>query len=191
MTWATLVVTLLPVLGCSSLQVTDPASPYYIPSPGSIVTIHQHLEVPAGETRLFMQSGKIVGKGGLSEFEVNCNFEINTLTQQPRYIAPGAYTITRTTRSRESIVQGPVLAPMQLASVSLGIRMGQIHNPDGPPMMFELVEMYLKADKPSDIRQLACRGAIDEPYEMELPTLQEMRRALGAYASIQVAEEIR
>ena len=55
--------------------------------------------------------------------------------------------------------------------------------------MFEIVQMSLRGEATADIRELACRGAIDDMPDMEMPTLAEMRQALGKYASIEIVGE--
>jgi hypothetical protein len=132
-----------------------------------------------------------VEKRKLDEYSVNCDFEIHTLADTIRYIEPGKYVVTRTVRTEDSIIQRQKQKPAQVASRHLEAGISLHGGGDAPPMMFELVEMKLKSEKPSDIKQLSCRGAIDDISRMELPTLAEIREALGKYASIQVPEENR
>jgi hypothetical protein len=56
-------------------------------------------------------------------------------------------------------------------------------------MYFEEVRMTLRSDKPSDIRNLTCRGVLTDPGWVEPPTLAEIREALGQHATIKVPEE--
>jgi hypothetical protein len=170
---------------CSSALITDPTKRYYVPTPGSTVTIPQRIEVPGGQTRIFFQRGEIIKKvSGLDLYKANCNFEINTLAETPRYIEPGVYTVTRTTRQENEVV---LFKPVQYASVAIGGMIGR--GDDGPGMYFEEVRMTLRAEQPSDISNLACRGVMTDPQWVEPPTLAEIREALGTHATLNVPEE--
>jgi hypothetical protein len=171
--------------GCSSLVVTDPTSPFYVPPVGSRVIVKQRLTVPRGKTRVFLQYGQVIPRSARDDYAVNCNFNINTLNDQPRYIEVGTYTVTRSLRHSDDIV-----SRKKLQVAALGMQAGMMfRDSGGTPVLFEEVVMTLTSTPPSDVRELACRGAMDDPTEMQLPTLAEMRQALGDYATIEVPAE--
>ena len=174
---------------CSAALVTDPSARNYVPTPGSKVTVKQRIEVPGGQTRIFLQRGKLITKPSrLDHYWANCNFEVNTLEETPRYIEPGIYTVTRTTRQEKEVVLHQP-KHIQLAAVGIG---GVIaRGGDGAPLLFEEVNMTLQSEQPSDIRALTCRGVLTDPVLVEAPTLAEIRQALGSHASISVPEENR
>ena len=170
---------------CSAALVTDPNARNYVPTPGTTVTVPQRIEVPGGQTRIFFQRGEIVKKvSSLDLYKTNCNFEINTLAETPRYIEAGIYTVTRTTRREGEVV---LFKPLQYASLTVGGIVGK--GGDGPPMYFEEVRMTLRSDKSHDVRDLTCRGAMTDPQFLEPPTLAEIREAMGKHATITVPEE--
>ena len=170
---------------CSAALVPDPAAKNYVPTPGTIVTVPQRIEVPGGQTRIFFQRGEIVKKvKDLDLYKANCNFEINTLAETPRNIEPGVYTVTRTTRQEREVV---FFKPLQYASLAIGGMVGK--GDEGPGMYFEEVRMTLRSDNPSDIRDLTCRGVMTDPQWVEPPTLAEIREALGKHAMLKVPEE--
>ena len=170
---------------CGAALVTNPDAKNYVPTPGTTVTVPQRIEVPGGQTRIFFQRGEIVKKlSDVNQYKANCNFEINTLAESPRYIEAGIYTVTRTTREYKEVAQ---FKPLQYAGLSIG---GMVSKGDeGPSMIFEEVRMALRSDKPTDIRELACRGVLTDPQWVEPPTLAEIREALGKHATIKVPEE--
>ena len=173
------------ITACGAALVTNPAAKNYVPTPGSIVTIPQRIEVPGGQTRIFFQRGEIVKKlSAIDQYKANCNFEINTLAETPRYIEPGVYTVTRTTQQLKEVAE---IKPLQYASLSIG---GSIaRGGEGAPLYFSEVLMVLRSEKPSDIRNLACRGVFDDPAWVKPPTLADIREALGKHATIKVPEE--
>ena len=171
---------------CNAALVTDPNALNYVPTPGSKVTVKQRIEVPGGQTRIFLQRGELITKPSrLDHYWPNCNFEINTLAETSRYIEPGVYTVTRTTRQEKEVVWYQP-EPIQLATLGIG---GVMARGDGPGMYFEEVKMTLQSEQAPDIRELACRGVLTDPVLVAPPTLAEIRQALGSYASIEVPEE--
>lgn len=176
---------LLIMTACNAAPVTDPGSRLYLPTPGSTVTVPQRIEVPGGQTRIFLQRGEIIKKASqLDLYKTNCNFELNTLAETPRYIEAGTYTITRSSRQEKQVV---FFKPLQYAAVGIGGMIGK--GSEGPGMYFVEVRMELRSDKPTDIRELACRGVMDDPAWVKPPTLAEIRQALGKHATIKVPEE--
>jgi len=170
---------------CGAALVTNPDAKNYVPTPGTTVTVPQRIEVPGGQTRIFFQRGEIVKKlSDIDQYKANCNFEINTLAESPRYIEPGTYTVTRTTRQENEVAE---FKPLQYASLALGGLTAR--GGEGAPMYFEEVRMTLRSDKPSDIRELACRGVLTDPGWVLPPTLAEIREALGKHVTIKVPEE--
>jgi hypothetical protein len=174
------------VQGCSNLVVTDPDSPHYVPRPGSRVIVKQRIEVPPGHTRVFFQHGKQIDKQQLNDYDINCNLEITTLSDQPRYIEPGSYTVIRTDQYSDEVVsRGPLLfAALDVIAVRVRDDGG-----DGPSMIYEGLRMVLDRSTQTELRELACRGALGDPSEVVAPSLAEMRKALGKSVAIEVAEE--
>jgi hypothetical protein len=185
------VVTLLMTTSCSQWQVTDPSSPYFMPLPGSKVIVHQRLKVPPGTTRVFFQHGKLIPQRSIFEYDTNCELEINKLADTVRYIEPGTYTVIRTRRQNESIIQNQFLdKPVQLAALSMAmLRITAAEDDGGSSMEFEIIRMRLQEKENSLLRELACRGALADPANMEMPTIAEMRQALGDYVSIETPQE--
>ena len=186
---------ILLILGaCSQWQVTNPASPYFMPLPGSKVIVHQRLEVPPGRMRVFFQYGKLIPHRSIFEYDINCELEISKLADTVRYIEPGTYTVTRTRRQFESIIQNQISdKPVLLAALNIQIADIQASVGDssgGPSMQFEIIRLRLQGEKNTLLRELACRGALSDPADMQMPTIAEMRQALGEYVSIETPQEI-
>jgi hypothetical protein len=186
---------LLSTGACSQWQVTDPTSPYFMPLPGSKVIVHQRLEVPPGRTRVFFQHGKLIPQKSIYEYDINCELEISQLADTVRYIEPGTYTVTRTRRQDESVIQNEQRDnPVQLAALdtaaagSVGFR-ASMDDSTGSSMQFEIIRLRLQGEGNTLLRELACRGALADPADMQMPTIAEMRQALGLYVSIETPQE--
>ena len=183
---------LLILSGCSQWQVTDPTSPYFMPLPGSKVIVHQRLEVPPGRTRVFFQYGKLIPHRSVFQYDINCELEISKLADTVRYIEPGTYTVTRTRRQFESIIQNQVHEePVLLAALDIHIAdiRASVGDSGGPSMQFEIIRLRVQGEENTLLRELACRGALADPADMQMPTIAEMRQALGKYVSIETPQE--
>ncbi|KPJ90274.1 MAG: hypothetical protein AMJ53_14160 [Gammaproteobacteria bacterium SG8_11] len=183
---------ILVVSACSQWQVTDPTSPYFLPLPGSKVIVHQRLEVPPGRTRVFFQHGKLIPHRNIFQYDINCELEINKLADTVRYIEPGTYTVTRTRRQFESIIQNDTIdKPILLAALDTQFTAtrASVDGGEGSTMQFEIIRLRLQGEEDSLLRELACRGALADPVNMQMPTIAEMRQALGEYVSIETPQE--
>ena len=177
---------------CSQWQVTDPSSPYFMPLPGSQVIVHQRLEVPPGTTRVFFQHGRLVSLNKIFQYDINCELEIGKLADTVRYIEPGTYTVIRTRRQTEDIIRNDwQVQPIQLASLTMaGINTNaSMDGSSGATMRFEIIRMRLEGEAGTLLRELSCRGALADPPNMQMPTIAEMREALGEYVSIKTPQE--
>jgi hypothetical protein len=191
-TWIGLLAGFLTMSSCSLWQVTDPTSQYFMPLPGSKVIVHQRLEVPPGRTRVFFQYGRLIPQRSIYEYDINCELEINKLADTVRYIEPGTYTVTRTRRQDESVIQNQIQdQPVQLAALDMHIAdlRASAEDSGGSSMQFEIIRLRLQGEENSLLRELACRGALADPAKMEMPTIAEMRQALGEYVSIKTPQE--
>ncbi|WP_455211857.1 hypothetical protein [Kaarinaea lacus] len=183
---------LLIASACSQWQVTDPSSPYFMPLPGSKVIVHQRLEVPPGRTRVFFQYGKLIPHRSIFQYDINCELEISKLADTVRYIEPGTYTVTRTRRQYESIIQNQIREkPVLLAALNMQIAdiRASVGDSSGPSMQFEIIRLRLQGEENTLLRELSCRGALADPADMQMPTIAEMRQALGEYVSIETPQE--
>jgi hypothetical protein len=175
-----LIFILMVLLGaCQIIPITDPASLHFVAAPGSVITVHKTLTINANRTRVFLQHGKVVENHLMNEYRVNCNFEVNTLGESPRFIQPGQFTVTHVERRMDSVVLNGAIQLAAAGTVELVVAEQR-----GTPMMFEEIRFSLHSDAQLDVRELACRGAMANMADMELPTRQEIQAALGSFASI-------
>jgi hypothetical protein len=59
-----------------------------------------------------------------------------------------------------------------------------------PPDIFRGWHFWLHSDKQPNVLRMTCRGVFAEPWEAELPTLAEIRQALGDIASLKTGTEV-
>ncbi len=169
--------TMMLTVGCRAGATTDPA--YIIPKPGSVVKIKRMLVIPPGQTRVYLQRGQVVSKRNLDRYYPSCNFEVLALRQQPTKIYPGTFSVTKTYRDIDNMVQ---FRPMQFAAL------GRVDYDDGGhSMIIHVVHMRLKSAKQPNVYRLTCRSWQDLPSDAKEPNIAEMREALGSKASISLS----
>ena len=169
----------LPVLGvlmgCAGANRPDPSSPFWLPPVGTVVDLHRALTVPPPAARLFIQRGEVLS-GGLNQYHPSCNFELEKISEQPQVIEPGRFKVVRVWGQQGDFVQhGP------------GRRAGALlaENPDsGSTMIIHQVHMRLASEQQPDVRNLSCRGGLDDPWLARPPSVDEMGEALGEVADL-------
>lgn len=168
------------VAGCGPVP-RDENYVYYHPPVGTQVTVHKTLDIPPGRARVFLQNGQIVAYTARNQYYPNCEFEINTVDDTVRQIQPDTFRVNRVQIKRDQVAQS---RPVQVAGVGIGIGMGI--GDIGSTNIMWVVEMYLKSAQQPDVLRLTCRGGEDRPSDAEPPSINEMRHALGDYASIEL-----
>jgi hypothetical protein len=151
-------------------------SPYYAPPVGTSIRLHKALTVPGGHTRVFLQRGEVVSKQAFDRYVPNCNFEINTLSEQPREIRPESFIVVRVQPETSEVVrnsQSRMLASLVLAMEDYST-----------PMVVRGLHLWIASDLQPDVRRLTCRGAFDDMPRADPPSIDEMREALGDYAEL-------
>ncbi len=191
----------LSVTGCSNLQQIekDPSSPYYMPPVGSNVRINEELIVPPPWARVFLQRGEVVSYGHLDRYYPSCNFELETISQRPQIIRPGEFEIIHVSRREEYMVRrvprlyaGPISLEGRNADVAEPFMLagGGGGGESGSGSMFmHTVRMRLESAEQPDMYMLTCRGAQDNPPDVEFVSIDEMHEAMGDKAVILLPED--
>ena len=170
--------------GCAAQIPKDTASPYYMVPAGSLLRIHQPIEIAPMRTRLYLQNGRVTA--GFNHYAPNCNIEIykrDDLAVQR--VEPGEYRISGVQQTMEEVVRAPHLqlaalgSPPLLASGSVG---------DGNASIYLGYHLWLEGPDPNVMR-LSCRGVYADPGEAYPPSIDQMRQALGRIMSLELAFE--
>ncbi len=164
--------------GCKTAARIDPA--YIIPTDGSMVKINKQLVVPGGQTRVFLQRGRVVPKAKFDRYYPSCNFEVWRLSQEATVIHSGSFVVSQVNRGTDLIVS---LEPIRIAAV------GWHPYDDDHAMIMHVVHMRLQSATQPNVYRLTCRGWLAIPADAEKPTIDDMREALGDFASIQLRGE--
>lgn len=180
---------------CQTIPVTDPASRYYTPPPGTEVVVEVPITIPAGSAHVLLQDGVPVGVNDrLQRYDVACKLEVDEVRATPQTVAPDRFLVTRTIR-RQELVSRP--SPVQLAGVGFGMSLGR--GPfrtgfgwpfgfDDDRLAFNTVTFVLKSPRQPNVRELACTAGWAFASRVEFPTLDEMRAALGRQVTIHLPD---
>ena len=155
----------------SSLIQTN--SSYLEPAIHPSIEITQSLDVSPESARAFLQNGEVISLEKLDLYAVNCEVEVNTVSETGQIIKPGKFKIISTSYEESPIV---MIKPVMLASLN--------YASSTPPDIKRYVRFHLtalEAESKSSVRSLICRGAQDTHNEAELPTLKQMQNAVGIY----------
>lgn len=151
---------------------------------GSYLVLKQPLKVQAGRARVFIQDGGAtdapgrVLSGGFDHYRPHCAFEIQSVKHAGFTIEPDTFLITQVQGSLERVV---VAEPLRLAA--LGLTVGGLEGP-GSSAYHEGYHFWLASERQPQVMRMSCYGVYSEPYDLEPPTLQEIRTVLRGIAEI-------
>jgi len=162
--------------GCKTTLVqTDNA--YIELSQKSSIEITQAIEVEPDSARAFFQNGELITVGQLNLYAVNCEIEINTVSEKRQTIEPGVFDIISISQGNSPLVNRQFKEVMVAALDYAWIAA----SPVDIKRFFHIKLSAQDTESQSQVRSVICRGAQDRPYEALLPTYEEMRTASGKY----------
>ncbi len=172
---------MMSLLGCQYVPAKDESSPYYPPPVGSVLTLHQDLEIERDWARVFIQDGRVLPKKEVDQFAPHCNIEVNEVASagRPQYIRAGEFRIDKVTRRYNLTDSGRLL----VASVI-------VDKDDGRPSFTTLtMAMRLRSTSQPHVRGITC-GRMwygYEPFARQL-SIQQIRMALAGIATLTLPE---
>jgi len=149
---ATILILMLCLPSCSTLQSDDPASLAFVIPAGSKLVVRETVPIDHNNTHASIQFGKFISDGGRQDYEVNCRIDFRDFG--PREIEPETYRITRSEDGNQWISQ--------------------------PAIMRYYTEVYLESDKDTDIIKMVCQqygSQTDNHF-----TVADMQATLGDIA---------
>jgi hypothetical protein len=154
--------------------------------PGTTVTLHERLDIGPSRARVFLQDGTVRRPTninlGLSEYAPHCHFSVNDVLEVAQVIEPDTFTVTRVRRlDFQQVVDGLPVGATLVAMVGGG-------GGDGPGDVFHARRFELSSPRQPQVRALTCAGALDSPADARPPTLAEIRRTLGAIATLTLSQ---
>lgn len=174
MQYITILIFILLLTACQSTLIRT--EQYYLSvSPESTIDILQPLEVFPLSARAYLQNGELIHPNGINLYQVDCEVEINTVSEQKQTIQPGRFNIVAIRQEESPIV---MLESTRVASLNLAWF-------DDSPVDIKRYYYFkvhpTQANSNSEVRAVICRGVQSDPYQAELPTLDEMKMASGDF----------
>ncbi len=163
--------------GCTELYILGDDGRWIGIASGGQVETRSPLAVRGGRTRVFLQRGRLVSQGGISAFHPSCDFEVARLDAEARVIEPDIFSIERVDIGLEQVVDA---GRTRVAALALRAQ------PGPGPSIHRYYRFRLLSDAQPEVNRLTCRGALADPAEARLPTLEEVRQALGEVARIEL-----
>jgi hypothetical protein len=173
----TVVLLTMLLTACSQryLVSDDLSYPYNLPPVGSTLVLKKAVEIPADETRIFLQNGVLKRKSAFDRYKPSCSLELRKLVDRPRTIEPDSFVVTQVQRLTEEVVQRD---PPATGFVKVDLEQG------GKPMVVHGYHLWLGSDKQPDVMRMTCLGTFDDLNRAEPPSLQDVKKSLGDYAEL-------
>lgn len=174
-----IIVASLLLAACGGVStVRDTVGGGYVDLVGATVELHQALPVAAERARVFVQDGRAVS--GFDHYRAHCAFEIRSVDHGGTSIAADNFRIVGVQQTLQQVVAVPDPSTRQLAAVGLAFGMFGLDS----PYYYMGYHFTLHTDKQPEVMRMTCFGAYAAAYEVEPPTLGEIRAALGELATI-------
>lgn len=175
--WSLVVCSSMLLTACGFSHGYNSGSSFYRAQLGSQVKLHRALPLPPGRTRVFLQRGARV-TNNLDQYYPHCNFEVRSLSDEARLIAPDIFLVTRLQQGFEEVVS---LESIRVAA----LEPSAWYPTDDVPMVSRYLYLYLASERQPDVMRLTCHGAFDFMPDAQWPTIEEIREALGGIAELQ------
>jgi hypothetical protein len=145
-------------------------------STASQVQINQPLEIPNKKARVYIQNGVVTAKRKLDPWDIYCSVLMQKLHSagEPKLIvSPGQFEIVKVRENKEEqFFPGNIVASLSEWRYV-------------PPIVIFKLEMRLQSDDQPGVRALICAKQV-ESYGRHIPTLAEIKSALGTVIEIKV-----
>jgi len=168
---------LLPLAACQSGGPARSEATLFAQLAGGQFILHRSVSIPPGRVRVIFQQGT-AGQGA-SELQPRCELEVRDILETPQTITAGSYRIGKVRgmqrfvkRLSERIMLAGIGDPVLLADDTSN------------EWYMHTYIMQLQSETQEDAPTLVCGGAYNFAFYARYPTLEEMRVALGDYATL-------
>jgi hypothetical protein len=144
---------------------------------GANLVLNQPIRVSAGKARVFVQDGEV--RSGHNSYKPHCAFEIKSVQHDGVVIEPDTFVVSRVQRSVQEVVSAE---PPRVAALWLADGMG---GGGGSASYYSGYHFWLTSEDQPEVRRMSCFGVFAQPYELYPPTVEEIRFALGAVATLE------
>ncbi|MFK5893518.1 MAG: hypothetical protein QM504_09890 [Pseudomonadota bacterium] len=132
------------------------------------IEIKNTLQVEAEHARVYLQNGKQIKPSELDLYQTDCEIEVRKVLDFPQTVFPGRYEIEAI-----SIDVSPIVF-MQNNKIKYAFA-----GNSAPVDVKRFWKFTLKSEKYPEVMFLLCRGVQDRPSDAQLPTVVEIKQAVG------------
>jgi len=168
------------IAGCAYQPPKDVNSSFYSPPAGSRLLLNSALTIPANDTQVRIQDGKVIHSiWDYDAYYANCNFELRQIAEVERTIQPDSFAISRVVRDTENVMlnSSTMVASANLFASSNG----------GPPNVDYMVIMDLHSPRQPEVARITCRHW-EDPNEASHLTITQIRKTLGDLFTLNLAK---
>ena len=163
--------------GCQqSSTVRETSSGSFQQLQGANLVLNQPIRVSAGKARVFVQDGEV--RSGYNSYKPHCGFEIKSVKHDGFVIDSDTFVVSRVQGSVQEVVSAE---PVRVAAFGM---IGGIGGGGGSASYYSGYHFWLSSEDQPEVRRMSCFGVFAQPFELYPPTLEEIRFALGAVATL-------
>jgi hypothetical protein len=159
--------------GCASVPQGEEAS-WFEAQPGSTLTLHREVVVPAYTARAYIQNGRLEPFPEINRYHPHCTLETWAVKGEPRTIKPGEFAIEKVRRGIGQGVDRGGFRKVRLRFVDDG----------APSPELWATEFFLRSPAQPDVYRLTCQHLEDPSMLPRYLTLGEIRRTLGGLMTL-------
>lgn len=156
-------------------------------APGARVVLHRSLTIPAEETGVWLQDGRVLTAGEVQRYYPHCRLEVRRRLAQTQTVEPDEFIVTRVSQTLLHTVRAtpPGVDPM---AVKVGFRFAS----DGGPSIQTLATLVdLGSNRQPDVMRLSCGQLEVPPQYIRHVTLGDIRGALGDVITLRLGDQDR
>jgi hypothetical protein len=175
-----ILISVLFLISCKSMQIqVDDSLQFEKFNQTAWIEIKQELRVEANNARAYLQKGKQIHPASLNTMITDCEIEIRTVLEEVQIIYPGRFDIVSIGNEVSPIVF------IKNTKVNVAFSGG-----GGAPMdVKRFWKFKLHSDKHPEVLNFICRGPLDMPSQAELPTIFDIKKAVGENIEVHLIDE--
>jgi hypothetical protein len=165
-----------PLAACQHSSIKDENSVFYSVPVGSTLVLNTKIHISPNQVSVLMQNGVIKKHADIDFYSPNCKFELYSISEESRVVAPDHFLITRVVDDNEFTgVEAQYYASLSMMAS------------DTPLVITYATEMYLESRNQPNVYRMTCKhweSVIDDNYL----SISEMRKAMGDLLTLKIAQ---
>lgn len=167
---------------CGPLTIKDASTRSFLPIKRGVLELHRDVAIPAHRTRIFFQDGRLLS--GINEYHPHCQLRVRNILEQTQMVQADRFAIDKVFGTLDEVVSNE---PVRLAAAGAShIAGGGGGGGNGESRLMYSYFMALHSERQPQVTYFVCGGAFREPAFTDYPSLQDIRTAMGDYATLKL-----